>query len=153
MVLSAGLLLYRGGTPHLEVLIAHMGGPFWRHKDAGAWSIPKGEVEPGEDPLDAARREFTEELGLPAPDGDLLPLGEVRQSNGKTVIAWAVHADLDPQSIEPGTFELELPRGSGRTITVPEIDRVGWFEPTAAVTRLVRAQGAFVERLVERLSG
>ncbi|PJJ71896.1 putative NUDIX family NTP pyrophosphohydrolase [Diaminobutyricimonas aerilata] len=152
MVLSAGLLLYRGDPPHLEVLIAHMGGPFWRHKDAGAWSIPKGEVEPGEDPLDAARREFTEELGVPAPDGDPVPLGEVRQSNGKTVIAWAVRADLDPASIRPGTFELELPRGSGRTITVPEIDRVGWFEPAVAVTRLVRAQGAFVERLVERLS-
>lgn len=129
-----------------------MGGPFWRAKDAGAWSIPKGEVEPGEDPIDAARREFREELGLDVPEGALEPLGEVRQSNGKTVVAWALEADLDPDAVEPGTFELELPRGSGRTITVPEVDRVAWFPPAEAAPRLVRAQAAFVERLVARIA-
>ena len=124
---SAGLLLFRGAGGDLEVLLGHMGGPFWAKKDAGAWSLPKGELDPEEPPERAARREFEEELGLPAPDGDYLELGEVKQSGGKVVTAWAVAADLDPAAVVPGTFELEWPPRSGRIQEFPEVDRVGWF--------------------------
>lgn len=148
---SAGLLLFRpaaGGG--LEVLLGHMGGPFWARRDAGAWTLPKGEYEPDEAALDAARREFTEELGLPPPDGEPVPLGEVRQSGGKVVTAWAVAADLDPDTVVTGTFTMEWPRGSGRTATFPELDRVAWWDLREAGRVIVPAQRAFLDRLAER---
>lgn len=148
-VLSAGLVLHRRTSAgDVELLVAHMGGPFWARKDEGAWSFPKGVVEPGEEPLDAARRELGEELGVPAPPGPFVPLGEVRQS-GKTVVAWAVEADLDPADVVPGTFELEWPPRSGRTQAFPEVDRVAWVGPDDAVRLLVKAQRGFVPRLLD----
>jgi predicted NUDIX family NTP pyrophosphohydrolase len=150
-VRSAGILVYRRVGGDVQVLIAHMGGPFWARKDAGAWSVPKGEYEPEEEPLAAARREFTEELGLPVPGADLLELGEVRQSSGKVVTVWAVEGDLDPDDVVPGTFELEWPRGSGRTGVFPEVDRVGWFGLEQARGKLVTGQRVFLDRLTERL--
>ncbi|RZQ62224.1 NUDIX domain-containing protein [Amycolatopsis suaedae] len=149
---SAGILLYRTTTGRTEVLLGHMGGPFWARKDDGAWSIPKGEYESGEQPQAAARREFTEELGLPVPDGELVDLGEVRQS-GKTVTVWALHGDLDPADVVPGTFDLEWPPRSGRIQRFPEIDRAAWFDLTAAETKLVKGQRPFLARLAEWLSG
>ncbi|MFE1384140.1 NUDIX domain-containing protein [Streptomyces sp. NPDC058740] len=151
---SAGLLLYRrtadGGT---EVLIGHMGGPFWSSRSDAAWSVPKGEYGPDETPEAAARREFEEELGLPAPDGEHIALGEVRQANGKTVTVWAVEADLDPQRMVPGTFTMEWPRGSGVLREFPELDRVGWFTLAEAAPLLVAGQRAFLERLAAHLGG
>jgi predicted NUDIX family NTP pyrophosphohydrolase len=144
---SAGLLLFRR-RDEVEVLLAHMGGPFWAKKDEAAWSLPKGELEEGEEPVAAARREFAEELGLPAPDGCWLPLGDVRQS-GKVVTAWAVEADLDPAAVVPGTFELEWPPRSGRKQEFPEVDRVEWFGLDAARVKLVKGQRAFLDRLSE----
>lgn len=143
---SAGLLVFRR-VPRLEVLLGHMGGPFWARKDAAAWSIPKGEHGPEEEPLTAARREFAEELGIPAPAGPALPLGEVRQSGGKSVSVWAVESDVDVGAVRPGTFRLEWPPGTGRIVDVPELDRVEWTPLEAARTRLVRAQVAFLDRL------
>jgi predicted NUDIX family NTP pyrophosphohydrolase len=148
-VRSAGVLLFRGAGAQLEVLIGHMGGPFWARKDAGAWSIPKGECEQGEDELTAARREFQEELGLPVPPGPLLPLGSARQSTGKVVTVWALAGDLDPATVVPGTFEMEWPRGSGRLREFPEIDRVGWFDVEQAREKLVGGQRVFLDRVVE----
>ena len=124
---SAGLLVYRTVGGQLEVLLGHMGGPFWARKDAAAWSVPKGEYGEDETPEAAARREFTEELGLPAPDGALLPLGEVKQSGGKTITIWAVEGDLSHDDVVPGTFPLEWPPKSGRIQDFPELDRVAWF--------------------------
>jgi predicted NUDIX family NTP pyrophosphohydrolase len=126
-----------------------MGGPFWSRKDAGAWSIPKGECEPDEEALVAARREFQEELGLPVPDGDLVELGEVRQSGGKVVTAWALAGDLDPALVVPGTFEMEWPRGSGKLTEFPEIDRVRWFELATAAEKIVAGQRPLLDRLAE----
>ncbi|MET9802241.1 NUDIX domain-containing protein [Streptomyces sp. NPDC006368] len=148
---SAGLLVFRtsGGGP--EVLIAHMGGPMWAKRDAGAWSVPKGEYEPGETAEAAARREFVEELGLPAPDGDKVPLGETRQANGKIVTVWAVEGDLDPAAVVPGTFTMEWPRGSGVEREFPEVDRVAWFTPEEAAHRLVAGQRVFLDRLEQYL--
>ncbi|MFJ3903896.1 NUDIX domain-containing protein [Streptomyces sp. NPDC090025] len=151
---SAGLLLFRRtpeGAP--QVLLGHMGGPFWAAREEAAWSIPKGEYEPGEAPRDAARREFEEELGLPAPEGDWRDLGEARQSSGKLVTIWAVAADLDPERVVPGTFTMEWPRGSGVLREFPEIDRVGWFGLTAAEPLLVPGQRVFLERLAALLDG
>ncbi|PNE41261.1 NUDIX domain-containing protein [Streptomyces noursei] len=150
---SAGLLLHRSGADGgTEVLLAHMGGPLWARRDAGAWSVPKGEYAPSEEPLAAARREFAEELGVPPPDGRYVPLGDVRQSGGKVVTVWAVAGDLDPDRIEPGTFELEWPRGSGVIRSFPEIDRVAWCTPQQARARLVTAQREFLDRLAEALA-
>ncbi len=149
-VLSAGLLVHRTSTSGPELLVAHMGGPFWARKDEGAWSIPKGLVEDGEEPLDAALREFREELGLPAPPGPYVPLGEVRRS-GKTVVAWAVAGDLEPDDVVPGSFELEWPPRSGRRQEFPEVDRVAWVTPERAVELLVTAQRALVPRLLDAL--
>jgi predicted NUDIX family NTP pyrophosphohydrolase len=148
---SAGLLVFRRGALGLEVLLAHPGGPFWARRDLGAWSLPKGEYQPDEDALDAARREFAEELGIPAPPGRVLPLGEVRQAGGKVVTAWAVEGDLDPEAIVPGTFELEWPRGSGQARTYPEIDRVAWFGLREAQERILAGQRDLLDRLVDRL--
>ena len=146
---SAGLLLFRHTDHGLEVLLGHMGGPFFARRDAGAWTVPKGEYEPDEPAWDAARREFQEELGLAPPDGGAVALGEVRQTNGKIVTAWAVAADLDPATISPGTFRMEWPPRSGRIQEFPELDRVAWFGLDAARAVIVKAQAAFLDRLTE----
>ncbi|MFC8515361.1 NUDIX domain-containing protein [Streptomyces sp. NPDC057257] len=147
---SAGLLLYRHTDGGLEVLLGHMGGPFFAKKDAGAWGVPKGEYEPEEETAwDAARREFQEELGLPPPDGEAVELGEVRQTNGKVVTAWAIEADLDPATIDPGTFRMEWPPKSGNVQEFPELDRVEWFGLDRARAVIVKAQAAFLDRLAE----
>jgi predicted NUDIX family NTP pyrophosphohydrolase len=152
--LSAGLLLYRL-TPGAgaEVMLVHMGGPFWARKDAGAWSIPKGECDEGEDPLAAARREFAEELGVAAPAGEAEDLGEVRQSGGKRVRAWAVRGDLDIGAISSKTFPLEWPPRSGSIREFPEVDRAGWFDPETAKAKLVKGQRPLVDALLARLAG
>lgn len=146
---SAGLLLFRHTNDGPVVLLGHMGGPYFTKKDAGAWTVPKGEYEPGEPAWEAARREFREELGLPPPDGEAIPLGEVRQTNGKIVTAWAIEADLDPAAIEPGTFTMEWPPRSGRVQEFPELDRVAWFGLGRARELIVTAQAAFLDRLAE----
>jgi predicted NUDIX family NTP pyrophosphohydrolase len=149
---SAGILLFRTGELGLEVLIAHMGGPFWAKKDDHAWSIVKGEYDAAsETAFDAARREFREETGHTLPDGRVLPLGGIRQAGGKSVEAWAVEADFDPDALEPGTFELEWPPRSGRRQAFPEIDRVAWVSPAVAQQKLVKAQATFIDRLGEAL--
>ncbi|MFD7436745.1 NUDIX domain-containing protein [Streptomyces sp. NPDC059861] len=149
---SAGLLLFRHTEGGPEVLLGHMGGPLWARRDAGAWTVPKGEYDPEESAWDAAVREFQEELGLPPPDGEAVPLGEVRQSSGKIVTAWAVEADLDPGSVTPGTFTMEWPPKSGRTQEFPELDRVAWFGLDRAREVIVKAQSAFLDRLAEHSS-
>ena len=147
---SAGLLLFRHTDDGLEVLLGHMGGPFFARRDAGAWTVPKGEYEPdSESAWDAARREFQEELGLPPPDGEAVALGEVRQTNGKVVTAWAIEADLDPATVVPGLFSMEWPPKSGRTREFPELDRVEWFGLDRARAVIVKAQAAFLDRLAE----
>ena len=142
-VVSAGLLMYRVREQHLEVLLAHPGGPFFTRKDSGVWSIPKGEVNDGEDLLTAARREFAEETGL-EPWGPYVALGAVKYKNHKVVHAWAFEGDFDPTQLVSNTFELEWPRHSGRRIEVPEIDRAAWFEPDEAQERIVAAQRRFL---------
>ncbi|MET9898959.1 NUDIX domain-containing protein [Streptomyces sp. NPDC006446] len=146
---SAGLLLFRHTDNGLEVLLGHMGGPFFARRDAGAWSVPKGEYEPDETAWDAARREFREELGLPPPDGEAVPLGEVTQTNGKVVTAWAIESDLDPAAVVPGTFTMEWPPRSGQRQEFPELDRVEWMTPDRARTLIVKAQAVFLDRLAE----
>jgi predicted NUDIX family NTP pyrophosphohydrolase len=148
---SAGLLLFRGAGPGLEVLLVHPGGPFWAKREEGAWSIPKGECEEGEDPRDAAWREFGEELGSPAPEGDAFELGEVRQKAGKTVVAWAIAGDLDPEQITSNTFEMEWPPRSGRSQQFPEVDRAGWFSLPEARERINPAQVMLLDRLTQAL--
>jgi predicted NUDIX family NTP pyrophosphohydrolase len=146
---SAGVLLHRhrdGGRR--EVLLGHMGGPYWARKDEGAWSIPKGEYTPDEEPLAAARREFAEELGAPVPaDVRYEPLGPVRQRGGKVVTIWAAEADFDASAIASNTFEMEWPPGSGRRQSFPEIDRAGWFEIPVARLKIVPGQVEFLDRL------
>jgi predicted NUDIX family NTP pyrophosphohydrolase len=144
---SAGILLFRGDGAGTEVLLGHMGGPFWAGRDAGAWSVPKGEYEPDEDPCAAARREFEEELGMPPPTGEFLALGSVRQSGGKVVTVWAVESDLDPGLVVPGTFEMEWPKGSGRIQAFPEIDRVEWFVLGQVRSKIVVKQRDFLDHL------
>ncbi|MFG3026087.1 NUDIX domain-containing protein [Streptomyces sp. NPDC048254] len=146
---SAGLLLFRHTEHGVEVLLGHMGGPYFAKKDAGAWSVPKGEYQPDESAWEAARREFQEELGLAPPDGEAIALGEVRQSNGKIVTVWAVEADLDPAATNPGTFTMEWPPRSGRVQEFPELDRVAWLGPDRAREVIVKAQAAFLDRLAE----
>jgi predicted NUDIX family NTP pyrophosphohydrolase len=148
---SAGLLLFRRSGGGLEVLLAHPGGPFWADKDAGAWTIPKGLSEPGEELLAAARREFAEETGL-RPAGPFLPLGEVRQKAGKVVHAWACEGDADPRTLTSNTTAVEWPRGSGKWTEFPEVDRYGWFGPAEAREKLNPAQAGFVERLEAALA-
>src|SRR5579883_1740855 len=143
---SAGLMLYRCGPDGPEVFLAHPGGPFWANKDAGAWTIPKGLVEPGEDLLAAACREFAEETGIP-PRGPYRPLGSIRQKAGKVVHAWAWEGDADPAAVVCNTTRVEWPPGSGRVLTVPEVDRCGWFAPAVAREKLNPAQAEFVDRL------
>lgn len=149
---SAGIVVHRVVDGRLEVLLGHMGGPFWARRDEGAWSIPKGEPEDGEEPEATARREFAEELGVPVPDGELVALGEVRQSGGKVVAAWALAADLDPDRVVPGTFTLEWPRGSGRMREFPEVDRVAWFPLEQARAKIVKGQRELLDRLADKLT-
>ena len=147
MVTSAGLLLYRDGPDGVEVLLGHMGGPFWARKDARAWSVPKGEHGPDDDPHAAAVREFTEEIGRPPPPGPDLPLGTVRQSGGKSVTVWARRGDLDATTISSNTFEIEWPPRSGRRQSFPELDRARWCTLDEARGLLVAAQVELVDRL------
>jgi predicted NUDIX family NTP pyrophosphohydrolase len=149
---SAGLLLYRispGGA--VEVLLAHPGGPFWARKDDAAWTVPKGEYAADEEPLDAAHREFEEEVGLPAPGGPTVFLGEVRQPGGKRVSVWALEGDLDVTHSSSNTFELEWPRGSGKIREFPEVDRVEWMSVQRAERKLVKGQTPFLGVLLETL--
>ncbi len=149
---SAGLLPYRESEGGLEVLIAHMGGPFWARKDDGAWSIVKGEYGPHEEAFAAAQREFAEETGVAAPAGEPLALGELRQSSGKRILAWAVEgAALDPAGFASNTFTLEWPRGSGREQEFPEIDRAAWFDLATARRKLVSGQVPFLDALSRAL--
>jgi predicted NUDIX family NTP pyrophosphohydrolase len=144
---SAGLLLHRR-APDLQVLLGHLGGPYFANRDAGAWSIPKGEYGPQEEPLAAAHREFAEEFGAPPPaDVAYVELGTVRQRNGKLVTAWAVEADFDAASIVSNTFELEWPPRSGRVQTFPEIDRAAWFPVDVARAKMIAGQDELLDRL------
>jgi predicted NUDIX family NTP pyrophosphohydrolase len=148
---SAGILLYRGAGPSLEVLLVHPGGPLWARRDEGAWSIPKGEYSEDEDALGAARREFAEELGSPPPDGEPLALGEITQKGGKRVSAFALAGDLDATTITSNTFELEWPPRSGRTRSFPEVDRAQWFGLAQARARINPAQAELLDRLASAL--
>lgn len=150
---SAGLLVYRQAVDsQIEVLLVHPGGPFWARKDLGAWSIPKGEYT-DEDPRDAARREFSEELGLPVPEEPWRDLGSITQKAGKVVTAFAVEADLDLTDWRSNAFEMEWPPRSGRRQSFPEVDRAQWFDLVEARRRLLAAQIALIDRLVHGLSG
>jgi predicted NUDIX family NTP pyrophosphohydrolase len=149
---SAGILLYRLADGGPEVLLVHPGGPFWAKKDLGAWSIPKGEPDEGEELVGAALRELKEELGAP-PElvaDELIELGSVRQ-RAKIVHGWAAEAEFDPATLHCLSFEMEWPPRSGNRQEFPEVDRAEWFEPAAAKEKLIAAQGAFVDRLLERL--
>ena len=148
---SAGLLLFRRASDGIEVFLAHPGGPFWRQRDAGAWTIPKGVVNDGEELLVAARREFEEETGVRA-QGPFLPLGFVRQRSGKHVHAWAWEGDADPALATSNTMRCEWPRGSGAWITFPEVDRCAWFDLRTAREKLLTAQAELLDRLVAVLS-
>lgn len=151
-VFSAGVLLHRcGADGALQVLIGHPGGPFWARKDDGAWSIPKGEYDSGDDPWEAARREFAEEVGQPVPDGSRTDLGEIAQPSGKRLRVFAVRSDLDISELRSNTFLVEWPRGSGRTQEFPELDRVTWLPIEEARVKLLRGQRGFVDRLLGRV--
>ena len=153
MVLSAGTLVYRiSDSDVLQVLIAHMGGPFWKNKDDHGWSIPKGEYEEGDDPRAVAAREFDEEMGSPLPEGELVELGTVKQPSGKKIIAFAVKSDrFDADNISSNLFEMEWPKGSGRIQSFPEVDRAAWVDCATARTKLVKGQVPFLDRLLEHL--
>jgi predicted NUDIX family NTP pyrophosphohydrolase len=148
---SAGILLYRAKGAQTEVLLVHPGGPFWARRDAGAWSIPKGEYDDAEDPQQCALREFEEETGTALAPAELIDLGAVRQKGGKVVTAWAAEGDLDAEAVTSNTFTMEWPPRSGRTQEFPEIDRAGWFAADEAREKLNPAQAALVDRLLERL--
>jgi predicted NUDIX family NTP pyrophosphohydrolase len=143
---SAGVLLYRRTSGRLEVLLVHPGGPFWRHKDNGAWTIPKGEVDAGEDAVACALRELREETGLVF-DGPLVALPAIRQKAGKVVRAWAAEADFDPTTLTSSTFEMEWPPKSGRRVTFPEVDRAAWFDVETARAKINAAQAALLDSL------
>jgi len=144
--ISAGILLFRRGESGLEVFLAHPGGPFWAKRDAGAWTIPKGVVDDGEDLLDAARRELREETGL-SPSGPFVALGSIKQKAGKTVHAWACEGDADPSAITSNDTRVEWPRGSGKWLTYPEVDRCAWFSVDAARGKINPAQAELLDRL------
>jgi predicted NUDIX family NTP pyrophosphohydrolase len=147
---SAGILLWRrSATGEIEVLLAHPGGPFFARKDDAHWTIPKGECDPGEDELAAARREFTEELGIPVPPGDPVALGEVKQSSSKTNVIWALEADPGPFEVRSNLFEMEWPPRSGKQAEFPEVDRVAWFPLDVAEGKLFASQRPFLTRLAE----
>ena len=147
---SAGILLYRRSAARLEVLLAHPGGPYWAKKDLGAWTIPKGEIDEGEEPLAAARREFTEETGLVAGE-HAIALTPRRQPGGKTILAWAVEGDADPARIVSNTFAMEWPPKSGRRTEFPEIDRAAWFSIIEGKRRIIAGQAPFLDDLVQKL--
>lgn len=144
--ISAGLVMYRKQTGQLEVLLVHLGGPFWMKKDAGAWFIPKGEINPGEDQLAAAKREFSEETGM-TPEGEFLSLGQVKHKSGKLVFAWAFQGDCDPSSLRSNTFEIEWPPRSGKTQEFPEIDRAAFFTIEVAREKMHPSEFPFLTRL------
>ena len=148
---SAGLLLYRHTEGLIEVLLVHPGGPFWRNRDEGSWTIPKGEFL-DEDPLAAAKREFKEETGSAPPDGQYIPLTPIKQKNGKIVHAWAVEGDFDPARLNSNEFETEWPPKSGRTQKFPEVDRAEWFTPDVAKRKMLTGQGALVDQLARKLA-
>lgn len=148
---SAGILLHRAGAAGLEVLLVHPGGPMWARRDAGAWSIPKGEYLDGEDPLAAARREFEEELGTAPPPGEAADLGQIRQKSGKLVRGWALAGELDPNTVLSNTCEVEWPPRSGKRITIPEIDRAEWFGLAQAREKINSGQVPLLDRLEELL--
>lgn len=147
---SSGILLFRRTRGEVEIFLAHPGGPFWRNRDEGAWTLPKGAVDEGEDLLDAARREFREETGI-EPIGPFLELGSVRQKAGKTVHAWAWEGDADASATFSNTMTTEWPRGSGRRVTFPEVDRCQWFDVPTARVKMNAAQAGFIDRLLDRL--
>jgi predicted NUDIX family NTP pyrophosphohydrolase len=147
---SAGILLFRRRGSDIEVLLGHPGGPFWKKKDLGAWSIPKGLTAVGEPPLDAAKREFAEETGY-TPRGKFIPLGEARQPGGKIVHVWAVEDDWNPQALKSNMFEMEWPPRSGKQQSFPELDRAVWFDVTAARERILKGQAVFLDRLIEAM--
>ncbi len=150
---SAGILLWRRRDGRLEVLLAHMGGPYWVNKDLGHWTIVKGEVEEGEELVAVAHREFAEETGHTLPDVPLTELGQIRQKSGKLVLAWAAQGDVDTTTAVSNTFEMEWPPGSGRVGSFPEIDRVEWFDLATARRKLKAAQVPFLDRLEAALAG
>lgn len=155
MITSAGVVLFRRSAREIEVLLGHMGGPFWARRDQGAWTIPKGECEPGEDERTVALREFREETGyeVPVPVGQLVDLGTFSQSRRKSLRVWAAEGDLDPDTITSNTFQIEWPPGSGRQRAFPEIDRAAWFGLDAARTKVVAGQVAVIDRLRAMLEG
>lgn len=148
--LSAGFLMFRGSQGAVEVLLVHPGGPFWEKKDLGSWSLPKGEYPEGEEAFDAAMREFEEETGI-RPEGQFIPLGQIRQPGGKLVTVWAFEGDCDPATIKSNLFSMEWPKGSGRMQEFPEIDRGGWFTLTVARRKILKGQVGFLDRLAEHL--
>jgi predicted NUDIX family NTP pyrophosphohydrolase len=148
---SAGILLYRGSGPSLELLLVHPGGPFWAKKDEGAWSIPKGEYDEGEDPLAVAKREFEEELGSAAPPADVIELGEIVQPSRKVVAAFALEGDFDPSTGKSNLFEMEWPPKSGRRQSFPEVDRAEWFSIVEARKKILPGQAPFIDRLIAKL--
>src|SRR5262245_3617862 len=148
---SAGLLVYRGSGRSLELLLVHPGGPFWAKKDQGAWSIPKGEYQQGEDSLDVARREFEEELGSPPPQGRFLELDELVQPSRKVITAFAAEGDFDPATLKSNHFEMEWPPKSGRKQSFPEVDRAAWFPLAEAREKIQPGQAPFIDRLLEQL--
>jgi predicted NUDIX family NTP pyrophosphohydrolase len=148
---SAGILLFRGRGPALRLLLVHPGGPFWAKKDLGAWSIPKGESEEGEDALAVARREFEEELGSRAPAGEVIDLGELVQPSRKVVTAFAIEGDFDASRLASNRFEMEWPPKSGRVQSFPEVDRAQWFTVEEAREKILPGQRPFIDRLLERL--
>jgi predicted NUDIX family NTP pyrophosphohydrolase len=147
---SAGILLYRKKNKFIEVFLVHPGGPFWKGKEKGAWSIPKGEFTEGEDPLTVAKREFNEETGQTV-NGDFFELTPIKQKGGKMVYAWAVEGDADAENIVSNTFKTEWPYKSGKWITIPEVDKAGWFDVDEAKEKMNAAQVEFVEELVRKL--
>lgn len=148
---SAGLLVYRMKNGRLEVLIVHPGGPFFAKKDDGIWTIPKGLYDNGENALDAAAREFEEEVGVPAPKGTYIELGEIKRKDGKHIKAWALEGDIDEKNINSNTFELEWPPRSGKMREFPEVDRAQWLDLGSAAKKLQSAQVEFLHRLASKL--
>jgi predicted NUDIX family NTP pyrophosphohydrolase len=149
---SAGILLYRRGDDGVEVLLAHPGGPIFAKRDEGYWTIPKGEIDDGEEPWDVARREFEEETGHPPPHGPAIELGDITQKGGKVVVAWALEGELDPATAHSNTFPFQWPPKSGRYITIPEIDRVAWFAPDAARRKVKDTQIPLIDRLLKAIT-
>jgi predicted NUDIX family NTP pyrophosphohydrolase len=148
---AAGILLFRRGAAGAEVLLAHPGGPLWARKDLGAWTLPKGQFNEGEQPLDAAKREFEEEMGS-APAGEFQPLGTLKQPSGKVIHAWAVESDFDPASVKSNLFSLEWPPRSGRFAEFPEVDRAAWFSIPEARRKILKGQAPFLDRLLALLN-